>query len=105
MKTVLIILGGILLVILIVVIVAIVFTPWMNRWRTTEMERDTAFPGDDLVSDPKLVINRGVTINTVPEKIYPWLLQIGADKAGMYSYTWLERMTGCKMAKPPCARS
>ena len=105
MKTFLIILGIILLFILLVVILAIVFTPWMNRWHTTAQERDTAFPGDDLVKEPKLVINRGVTIMTTPDKIYPWLLQIGADKAGMYSYTWLERMTGCKMAKDEVIRA
>ena len=54
---------------------------------------------------PKLLINRGVTIKAAPEKIYPWLLQIGADKAGMYSYTALERLTGCKMAKDEVIRA
>ncbi len=105
MKTFLIILGGILLFILLVVVLAIVLTPWMNRWHTTDQERAADFPGDDLVKDPKLVINRGVTINTTPARIYPWLLQIGADKAGMYSYTWLERMTGCRMAKDEIIRA
>ena len=104
MKTFLIILGCILLFIALIVALAIIFTPWMNRWHTTAQERDTALPGDDLVKEPRLVINRGVTINTAPEKIYPWLLQIGADKAGMYSYTWLERLTGCKMAKDEVIR-
>ncbi|HNR03146.1 MAG TPA: hypothetical protein PKK59_11485 [Anaerolineaceae bacterium] len=105
MKTFLIILGGILLLILLVVVLAIVLTPWMNRWHTTDQERAADFPGDDLVKDPKLVINRGVTINTTPARIYPWLLQIGADKAGMYSYTWLERLTGCRMAKDEVIRA
>ena len=104
MKTFLIILGVLVLLVVLVVVLAIVFTPWMNRWHTTAAERAAKFPGDDLVSDPKLVINRGVTIRTTPDKIYPWLLQIGADKAGMYSYTGLERMTGCKMAKDEVIR-
>ena len=104
MKTFLFILGGILLLVLLVVVLAIIFTPWMNRWHTTNEERSTGFPGDDLVKAPKLIINRGVTIHTTPQKIYPWLLQIGADKAGMYSYTWLERLTGCKMAKDEVIR-
>jgi hypothetical protein len=104
MKTFLIILGVLVLLVALVVVLAIVFTPWMNRWHTTSEERAAAFPGDDLVADPKLVINRGVTIKAAPEKIYPWLLQIGADKAGMYSYTRLERLTGCVMAKDEVIR-
>jgi len=105
MKTFLTILGVLVLVLVLVVVLAIVFTPWMNRWHTTAEERAAAFPGDDLVKAPKLLINRGVTIKAAPEKIYPWLLQIGADKAGMYSYTALERLTGCKMAKDEVIRA
>ena len=105
MKTFLTILGVLVLVLVLVVVLAIVFTPWMNRWHTTAEERAAAFPGDDLVTAPKLVINRGVTIKAAPEKIYPWLLQIGADKAGMYSYTALERLTGCQMAKDEVIRA
>ena len=105
MKTFLTILGVLVLLVVLVVVLAIVFTPWMNRWHTTAEERAAAFPGDDLVTAPKLLINRGVTIKAAPEKIYPWLLQIGADKAGMYSYTALERLTGCEMAKDEVLRA
>ncbi len=104
MKTFLIILGVLVLLLILIVVLAVLLTPWMNRWHTTEAERAAEFPGDDLVTDPKLVINRGVTIQAAPEQVYPWLLQIGADKAGMYSYTWLERLTGCKMAKDEVIR-
>ena len=104
MKTFLTILVILVLILVIVVVLAILFTPWMNRWHTSAEERAASFPGDDLVTAPKLLINRGVTIKAAPENIYPWLLQIGADKAGMYSYTWLERLTGCKMAKDEVIR-
>ncbi len=105
MKTFLVILGILLALVVIVVVLAIVFTPWMNRWHTTAEERAASFPGDDLVTAPNLIINRAVTIKAAPENIYPWLLQIGADKAGMYSYTALERLTGCKMAKDEVIRA
>jgi hypothetical protein len=105
MKTFFIILGILLALVVIVIVLAIVFTPWMNRWHTSAEERAASFPGDDLVTAPKLLINRGVTIKAAPESIYPWLVQIGADKAGMYSYTWLERLTGCKMAKDEVIRT
>jgi hypothetical protein len=104
MKTFLIILGVILLLALLFVILVILLTPWMDRWGTTPAERAASLPGDDLVANPAKVMNHAVIVKAAPEKIYPWLLQIGADKAGMYSYTWLERLVGCKMAKDEVIR-
>ena len=31
-----------------------------------------------------------------PEKVWPWLMQIGDRKAGWYSYDWVERAFGCR---------
>ena len=104
MKIFLIIVGALAGLIVLVILLAIVLTPWMNRWHTTPEERAARFPGDELVEAPKLLVNRGVTINAAPQAIYPWLLQIGADKAGMYSYTALERLTGCQMEKDEVLR-
>jgi hypothetical protein len=104
MKKVSIVIGIILLVVFLVVLVSILLTPWMDRWGTTAAERERVLPGDDLLSETARIANRAVTIQASPEKIYPWLIQIGADKAGMYSYTGLERMTGCKMAKDEVIR-
>lgn len=73
----------------------VLLTPWMDRWGATEQEISSVFPGDELVPAPKSNVNRAVTINAHPEQIYPWLLQIGADKGGLYSYTWLEGMINC----------
>ena len=36
---------------------------------------------------------RAVSIDAPPEKVWPWLVQIGQDRAGFYSYTWLENLT------------
>jgi hypothetical protein len=30
-------------------------------------------------------------------KIWPWIVQIGQDRAGFYSYTQLENLFGCEM--------
>lgn len=99
MKKALLVLGFLIVLIALIVIVVIIFTPWMDKWGTTPEERNAEFPGDNLVAQPALVFNRAITINAKPEQIYPWILQIGADKSGMYSYTWLENLVGCKMAK------
>jgi hypothetical protein len=33
-----------------------------------------------------------VTIQARPEEIWPWLVQIGATRAGWYSYDWLDNL-------------
>jgi hypothetical protein len=64
--------------------------PWMDRWGATEAEIAASFPGDELVSSPRVVYNRAVTIHASPEQIYPWIVQLGAERGGMYSYEWFE---------------
>jgi len=104
MKKFLLVLGIILGIIVLVVLLAVLLTPWMDKWRTTPEERAMKLPGDDLFENPARVVNRAVSINASPDKIYPWILQIGADKSGMYSYTWLENLVGCKMARDEVIR-
>jgi hypothetical protein len=77
------------------VITIVLLTPWMDRWGATDAELQAVFPGDELVTAPKSFVNHAVTINASPEQIYPWLLQMGADKAGLYSYTALETAIAC----------
>lgn len=76
----------------------ILLTPRMDHWGTAEDEVAAVFPGDDLVPAPASLVNRAVTIHAAPEQIYPWLLQLGADKGGMYSYTALETLINCPQA-------
>jgi hypothetical protein len=67
--------------------------PWLMAWGTTPAEQSMALPGDELVLDPGARITRGITINAPPDRIWPWLLQIGQDRAGFYSNDWLENLT------------
>ncbi len=76
-------------------ITLILLTPWMDRWGTTDAEIEATYPGDELVPTPKSFVNRAITINAKPEQIYPWILQIGAEKGGWYSYDWLETLINC----------
>jgi len=62
-----------------------------------DTQGNATFPGDELVPAPASFVNRAVTINASPEQIYPWLLQMGAGKGGLYSYTSFENMIGCKL--------
>jgi hypothetical protein len=64
--------------------------PWMDRWGASDAEVAASFPGDELVPSPAVIYTRAVTINTSPEEIYPWIVQLGAERGGMYSYSWFE---------------
>lgn len=72
------------------VIALFAFLPWMDRWGATDAELAASLSGDELVPSPRLLYTRAVSVNASPEQIYPWIVQLGADKGGMYSYTWIE---------------
>ena len=69
--------------------------PWMDRYGATDEEIAASFAGDELVPTPRIFYTRAISINALPEEIYPWIVQLGADKGGMYSYTWLEALIQC----------
>ena len=74
-----------------------VLWPWMQDWGATKVEVGAALPGDDLVANANLRLTKGITIQAPPQAIYPWLLQIGVDRGGMYSYDWLENLLGLRV--------
>ncbi len=89
---------GILAGLLALVVVAIAaLTPWMDRWGATDAEIAATYPGDELLAQPASFVNRAITIKASPEQIYPWIVQLDANKGGWYSYTWMEGMIGCSM--------
>ncbi|HRQ38599.1 MAG TPA: hypothetical protein PLD25_11890 [Chloroflexota bacterium] len=71
--------------------------PWMKTWGAAADEIEAALPGDDIVPNANLRSTKGITIQAPPEAIYPWLLQLGVDRGGMYSYDWLENLFGLKV--------
>ena len=38
-----------------------------------------------------------MTIDAPPSAVWPWLMQLGQDRGGFYSYDWLERAFGVDM--------
>jgi len=70
--------------------------PWMLRWGATEGEGAEWLPGDDVVSGATLAVTRAIDIAAPPVEVWPWLVQIGIgpDRAGFYSYDWLENLLG-----------
>lgn len=68
--------------------------PAHDRWGADDVEVAMSLPGDDLVAEPASQNTRAVTIAATPAQVWPWLVQMGADRAGFYTYTWLENLGG-----------
>ena len=66
-----------------------------NRWGATDSEVDAAMPGDELVPHPRLGYTRAITIDAPPEHVWPWLVQVGQGRGGLYSHDGLESLVGC----------
>lgn len=71
--------------------------PRMMVWGATPAEAAQPMPGDELIADPCVVTTRAVTIEAPPERVWPWLVQIGQERGGLYSYEVLENIARCAM--------
>jgi hypothetical protein len=57
----------------------------------TAAEKRTARPGDDLVDPAEVVMDRAFTVPSPPEQVWPWLVQLGKQRAGWYLPARAER--------------
>lgn len=71
--------------------------PWYQRWGSTADELRRPLPGDAAGAMPNFQIQHAVAIRARPEEIWPWLAQLGHDRGGFYSYSWLENRFGLRM--------
>jgi len=67
---------------------------WMNQWGATRSDLARVMAGDALLANPTYSGTTAVTVNAPPEHIWPWLVQIGYQRGGLYSYDWLDRLFG-----------
>ncbi|HVB26305.1 MAG TPA: SRPBCC family protein [Mycobacteriales bacterium] len=51
-------------------------------------------PGDLLLAQPEIVTTRAVSIDAPSAAIWPWLVQMGPDRGGVYTYDWIENLLG-----------
>jgi hypothetical protein len=72
----------------------LVARPWHLRWGATADEVLRQWPGDELVARPGARAVRAVTIDAPPPRVWPWIMQVGRDRGGFYSYSWLENLIG-----------
>ena len=67
---------------------------WMNQWGATTSDLARGMAGDSLLPDWTYSGTTAVLVNAPPEHIWPWLVQIGYQRGGLYSYDWLDRLFG-----------
>jgi hypothetical protein len=65
---------------------------WLISWGATGAEQQLVLPGDDRDAAP--YVTRAININAPPSAVWPWIVQMGQDRAGFYSNTWLENLFG-----------
>jgi len=67
---------------------------YYRNWGTTKEESRARLPGDELVGRPAVQSTEGVWINAPADVVWPWLLQMGQGRGGLYSYQTLENLIG-----------
>src|SRR3954469_24589454 len=72
---------------------------WALIWGATPTELRREWPGDELSPQAVEISTRAITIDAPIQHVWPWLVQIGQDRAGFYSYTWLENLFRCAMPR------
>jgi hypothetical protein len=69
-----------------------VLLPRLRRWGATRDEASRPLPGDDLVPAPVYQTTHAVSVRAPAEAVFPWLVQIGQNRGGFYSYDLLENL-------------
>jgi hypothetical protein len=66
---------------------------WLGRTAgSTRAERRQVLLGDELVDHPTVVTNHAVTIPAPPDRVWPWLVQMGWHRGGWYTAHWVDRL-------------
>lgn len=83
------------------VMLAAFFTPFLrdarSHWGIDEKTAALPYPGDHLVPEPRWSWTHAIEIEASAADVWPWIVQLGADRGGFYSYQWLENVAGCKL--------
>jgi hypothetical protein len=88
-----------LIIVAVVALTGVVYVfallPWHLRWGATASEARMPLTGDEIVPRPRMRSTRAITIRAPASDVWPWIVQIGQGRGGLYSYDWLENLVGC----------
>ena len=96
---------------------AFLVRPRMLRSGATDDEVESAYPGAELIPGGRRGATMAVTIDAPPGAVWPWLVQMGCDRGGWYSWDrldnagepsaerihpeWLDVSVGARMLSTP----
>jgi len=69
---------------------ALAVRPRILRWGASDEEVRLSYPGGDLIPGGRRGATMAVTIDVPPSRVWPWLVQMGCDRAGWYSWDRLD---------------
>jgi hypothetical protein len=81
-------------VLTLLVLYAFPIRQWISRWGARPSDLARVMAGDGLLVNPTYSGTMAIIVNAQPEHIWPWLVQIGYQRGGLYSYDWLDRLFG-----------
>lgn len=58
--------------------------------RATSLERNRPLAGDHLIAQPIASLTHAITVECDRHALWPWLAQMGAGRAGWYSYDFID---------------
>jgi hypothetical protein len=61
-----------------------------RAYGSTPEERRARMPGDEVVLDPQIVATHAATLPAPPERVWPWLVQVGWHRGGWYTPRWVD---------------
>lgn len=70
---------------------------WHRHWGATRDEATAAMSGDELVPDAGQQTTRAIDIAAPPAQVWPWLVQMGQGRGGLYTYEWIENLLGAQI--------
>jgi hypothetical protein len=64
--------------------------PRLMRWGATDDGVTEPYPGAEIVPEGRRAATMAVTIEAPPEQVWPWLVQMGWNRGGWYSWDRLD---------------
>jgi hypothetical protein len=71
-----------------------VLLPWYARCTAPAGLCRGAMPGDTIVPQPRTGYTLATTIRASPDRVWPWLVQMGQGRAGFYTHAAIENAIG-----------
>lgn len=78
-------------------LVSVASRRWHRTWGADAEEAVEGLPGDELIAVADVQTTRAITISAPPGDVWPWLVQMGQGRGGLYTYEWIENALGAKI--------